>query len=156
MLAGWKVAAGAAAIAAAAAGWAWVERADGQAQRERATKAEAAAAAWKTTAEANAREAAWQRESAESAQWRAAALQTARGAVETRVVTIKREIAGVSDAYSPVGAALRLAARRLRELDATGPGAARPDPAGAPVGAAGDPAAPDPAGGRPADPGRPR
>lgn len=120
-------------------GWGAVERRAAADLRERAVSAERAASDARAAAVANAAAAVWQRTVAESAQARVAELEQTRGEVRTRVVTVVREIRRESDAYRPVGPALRLAARRLRELDARPPGAPGADPAAAPRRIADDP-----------------
>jgi hypothetical protein len=129
-------------VVAGLAGWVWVERSAAASLRERAVAAERAASDARAAAVANAAAADWQREVAEAAGRRAAELEAARGEARTRTVTVVREIRRASDAYQPVGPALRLAARRLRELDAATRPGARPDPAGAALGPAGDPRPP--------------
>jgi hypothetical protein len=132
-------------VVAALAGWVWVERSAAASLRERAVAAERAASDARAAAVANAAAALWQREAAEAAGRRAAELEAARGEARTRTVTVVREIRRASDAYQPVGPALRLAARRLRELDAAARPAPGADPAAAAGRAPGDPRPPPPA-----------
>ena len=132
----------AAGILAAAAVWIWIERGAAADWRARAEAADRAASDARAAAVANAAAAQWQRRQAAAAQLRIARLEADRGRLGTRTVTIVREIRREKDALDPVGPALRLAARRLRELDAGRPGAAGADAAAAAERAAGDPAAP--------------
>lgn len=148
MIGGLQMAAGAAllAVVGGLAGWVWIERGAAADLRERAVAAERAASDARAAAVANAAAADWQRSSAEAEGRRAAALERTRGEIETRVVHHVREVYRASDAYSPARAALHAALVELRRLNSTGPGAPRADPAAEARGAAGDPAAPGPAG----------
>lgn len=69
------------------------------------------------------------------------AVTTARDQVQTRVVTIVREIARAPDARDPVGPAIGLAIERLRGLDAIDRDRHEGGGAGAADGAAGRPGA---------------
>lgn len=131
-----------AALLVVAGGWVWIERRAAGEWSRRAAAAEQAASTARAVAVANAAAADWHRRLAADAARRMARLEAARGAVRLRTVTIVREVGHEKDALDPVGPALRLAARRLRELDAAHRAVAGADPAAPPGGSPGDPGAP--------------
>lgn len=130
-----------AALLVASVGWVWIERRAAGEWRSRAAAAEQAASTARAAAVANAAAADWQRRLAADAGRRMARLEAERGAVRLRTVTIVREIRHERDALDPVGPALRLAARRLRELDSAHRPAAGAEPAAPPGGPPGNPGA---------------
>lgn len=143
------IAAVGAALLAGTTAWALLERHEAGRWRDKAAIEEAAAEQARLAAKANAATAVYERSTSSALQARVTVLETQqKPQVETRVVTVVKEISRASDAYSPLGATLRLVARRLRELDATGPGAARADAAAQADGAARHPAAAAGAAGR--------
>lgn len=117
--------------------WAVIERRAAAANLERATAAEWAASDARAAAVANAASADWLRRTAEAGQALAAGEERKAGETAARIHYIVQEVYRAPDAYSPLRAALRAALVRLRELNATGPGAPRAGDAAQADGASG-------------------
>lgn len=125
--------------------WALLERSAASTNLERATTAEWAASDARAAAAANAASADWHRKLSAEAQAQAGAVSREDGRVASRVLYVVQEVNRAPDAYSPLRASLRLALDRMRELNATGPGAPRANSAAQAGGAAADPGTAGPA-----------
>ncbi|MGE0714482.1 MAG: hypothetical protein AB7P02_03485 [Alphaproteobacteria bacterium] len=132
LLGGARVAAVLAALAAAAIGWALVERAEGGRFKVERDRARADADRLAAAVAAGEREMARRQQLVDAAdRWVVAVERGPASLVRTRIVTIVREVAHAPDAKDRPGPALRLALDRLRALDAIDRHDDARDPAGA-------------------------